>query len=132
MSTPLIHRREFVKRSAVAALSLTALPLPAAEPGEILKAAVIGYTGHGDYGHGLDGIFAGRKNIELVAVADPDETGRKSAAEKIKPRHSYADYREMLEKEKPHLVSVAMRESEHHHEIILACLKAGAHVYSEK
>src|SRR5690348_15253597 len=31
------------------------------------KAAVIGYTGRGDYGHGLDEIFSNRKNIELVA-----------------------------------------------------------------
>ncbi|HTG44449.1 MAG TPA: Gfo/Idh/MocA family oxidoreductase [Verrucomicrobiae bacterium] len=132
MSNHLIHRREFMKWSATAALSVAASGLAAAVPGSALKAAIIGHTGHGDYGHGLDGIFDGRKNIEIVAVADPDETGRKSAMEKIKPHRGYTDYREMLEKEKPNLVSVAMREAAHHHEIILACLKAGAHVYSEK
>jgi len=132
MNTCSMHRREFVKQSAAVAFSLAASSLAAAESGAMLKAAVIGHTGHGDYGHGLDGILTGRKNIDLVAVADPDDTGRKTAMEKIHAHRSYADYREMLEREKPNLVSVAMRESAHHHEIILACLKAGAHVYSEK
>src|SRR3954447_17526368 len=126
MKASLVPRRGFIKMTAAAACSLAASPLISApeETTTKLKAAVIGHTGHGDYGHGLDGIFAGRKNVETVAVADPDEPGRKAAAKKIRPRRSYADYREMLEKEKPHLVSVAMREAEHHHEIILACLNA--------
>jgi len=97
-----------------------------------LKAAVIGHTGRGDYGHGLEGIFLNRPGIELVAVADPDEAGRKKIADKIQAPRSYADYREMLPTEKPQLVSVAMRHGDLHHEIILACLKAGAHVYAEK
>lgn len=45
---------------------------------------------------------------------------------------SYADYRDLLAKEKPDLVSVTMRQSDQHRDIILACLQAGAHVYSEK
>lgn len=97
-----------------------------------LRAAVIGHTGRGDYGHGLEGIFQNRPGIELVALADPDEAGRKKIADKIRASRTYADYREMLAKEKPQLVSVAMRHSDRHHEIILACLKAGAHVYAEK
>jgi predicted dehydrogenase len=134
MKGSLIPRREFMKRSAAAACSLTASPLIAApdEKATRMKAAVIGHTGRGDYGHGLDGIFAGRRNIELVAIADPDEAGRKTAAQKFKPLRSYSDYRELLQKEQPNLVSVAMRQADQHHEIILACLKAGAHVYSEK
>lgn len=38
----------------------------------------------------------------------------------------------MLQKEKPHLVCVAPRWSEQHHEMALAALRAGAHVYLEK
>lgn len=93
---------------------------------------MIGHTGRGDYGHGLEGIFQNRPGIELVALADQEEAGRKKIAEKIRAPRSYADYREMLVKEKPQLVSVAMRHADKHHEIILACLKAGAHVYAEK
>ena len=38
----------------------------------------------------------------------------------------------MLEKERPHLVSIAMRQADQHHEIALAALRAGAHIYGEK
>lgn len=104
----------------------------AAQNGAKFKAAVIGHTGRGDYGHGLESIFGNRLNIELVAVADPDPAGRARIAAKVgAPRH-YADYREMLEKERPGLVSLAMRHADQHHAIALAALKAGAHVYCEK
>ncbi len=104
----------------------------AAQNGAKFKAAVIGHTGRGDYGHGLESIFGNRPNIELVAVADPDPAGRARTAAKIgAPRH-YADYREMLDWERPNLVSLAMRHAHQHHAIALAALKAGAHVYCEK
>src|SRR5262249_36126443 len=96
------------------------------------KAAVIGHTGRGDYGHGLEEIFSNRRNIEVVALADPNAQGRAGTAAKIGAPRSYADYREMLEKERPNLVSIAMRESDQHHVIALATLKAGAHIYCEK
>ena len=97
-----------------------------------LKAAVLGHTGRGDYGHGLEGIFASRPNIELVALADPDPEGRAKTATRIGAARSYSDYRELLEKEKPNLVSIAMRQSDQHHAIALATLRAGAHIYCEK
>jgi len=127
-------RREFIAKTATTATVFASSPLIAAEsePTRKLKAAVIGHTGRGDYGHGLDTIFNTRKNIEVVAVADPDDAGRKRAAEKIGAPRNYADYREMLKREQPQLVSVAMRQADQHHGIILDCLRAGAHVYSEK
>jgi predicted dehydrogenase len=103
-----------------------------AAEGVPLRAAVIGHTGRGDYGHGLEAIFANRPGIELVALADPDAGGRARTATKIGAPRSYADYRELLEKERPQLVSIAMRQSDQHHGIALAALKAGAHLYCEK
>lgn len=97
-----------------------------------LRAAVIGHTGRGDYGHGLESIFGSRPGIEVVALADPDPEGRSKTAARIGAHRQYADFRDLLEKEKPQLVSVAMRHADQHHEIILAALRAGAHVYSEK
>ena len=126
----LSSRRSFLRDISVSA-ALAPGVLRSAEP-TTLRAAVIGHTGRGDYGHGLEGIFQNRPGIELVALADPDEAGRKKIAEKIRASRTYADYREMLAKEKPQLVSVAMRHADQHHEIILACLRAGAHGYAEK
>jgi len=104
----------------------------AAESGGKLKAAVIGHTGRGDYGHGLESIFSNRPNVEVVALADPDSEGRAKTAAKIGAPRSYADYRELLEKERPDLVSIAMRQSDQHHAIAMAALKSGAHIYCEK
>src|SRR5947208_11728856 len=126
-------RRQFMRLACatgvLAAADLTGLCV---EPGAKLKGAVIGHTGRGDYGHGLDGIFNNRPNIDMVALADPDPGGRAGTAAKIGARRSYADYRELLEKERPSLVSIAMRQADQHHVIALAALRAGAHVYCEK
>ena len=121
-----IHRR----RGVAARRGLP--PANAAEAAKPLRAAVIGHTGRGDYGHGLESIFAGRPNVELVALADPDETGRARTTEKIRAPRSYADPVEMLQKEQPQLVSLAMRHADQHHALTMAALRAGAHVYSEK
>jgi len=97
-----------------------------------MKAAVIGHTGRGDYGHGLEDIFANRPGIDLVALADPDPEGRARTAAKIGAPRAYADYRELLTTERPQLVSLAMRHADQHHQIGLAALRAGAHLYCEK
>lgn len=127
---PPLNRRAFVRRMTLAALAAPSLVRAAADAP--LTAAVIGHTGRGDYGHGLDGIFQNRPGIKLVALADPDDAGRARAAKKISAPRQYADYRELLEKERPKLVSVAMRHADQHHAIVLAALRAGAHVYCEK
>jgi predicted dehydrogenase len=126
-------RRQFI-RTVTTASSLLAAGALANGRADIpkLRAAVIGHTGHGDYGHGLESIFAGQPGIELVALADPDPTGRASTAAKIKAPRQYADYRNLLAKEKPNLVSLAMRSANQHHAIALAALRAGAHIYCEK
>ncbi|HXG46063.1 MAG TPA: Gfo/Idh/MocA family oxidoreductase [Methylomirabilota bacterium] len=110
-------------------------PLRAAEPNPPhgpLKAVIIGHTGRGNYGHDLDLAFAGQPGLEVVAVADPVEAGRAQAARRSGALRQYADYREMLERERPHLVSVAPRWTDQHHAMIRAALQAGAHVYAEK
>jgi predicted dehydrogenase len=132
MNSPLHCTRRHFGKQLGAALVVAPFALRAADSATVLKAAVIGHTGSGDYGHGLESIFQNRPGIELVALADPDAAGRARTAEKIKAPRQYADYRELLEKERPNLVSVAMRQSDQHRAIILVALKSGAHVYAEK
>lgn len=129
-------RRQFLKRTAALAMPV-ALPgllsssLSAAE-GKPFRAAIIGHTGAGNYGHGLDMIFTGRPDVEVVAVADADADGRAKAAARNGAARAYADYQEMLNREKPDLVSVAPRWTRQHHAMALAALHAGAHVFLEK
>jgi predicted dehydrogenase len=126
-------RRDFLRNAGAAAILIGAGGLGvAAETPLRLKAAVIGHTGRGDYGHGLEGIFQNRPGIELVALADPDPAGRAKAVAKVGAPRGYGDYREMLAKERPQLVSLAMRQADQHHAIALDVLRAGAHLYCEK
>src|SRR6516164_3404669 len=96
------------------------------------RVAVIGRTGKGNYGHGLDVVWKALDNVEVVAVADPDEPGRAAAAARTGARGAYADYRQMLEKERPQLVSVADRFLDQHRDMVVACARAGASVFLEK
>jgi len=121
-------RREFVAVGGVGLLAST----NAFGQETALRAAVIGHTGRGDYGHGMERVFRGRSGIEVVAVADPDEAGRGRVARFQGIARGYADWRDMLEKERPQLVSVGMRHADQHAEVALGCLRAGAHVYLEK
>jgi predicted dehydrogenase len=97
-----------------------------------LKAAVIGRTGRGDYGHGLDEVWLDLPGVELVAVADDDKAGLAKTASKLKLNRAYVDYRQMLEEVKPDLVAVAPRWLDQHKDMVVAAVENGAHVYMEK
>lgn len=99
---------------------------------KIYRAAAIGATGQGDYGHGLDRVFVDLPGVEFVAIADENAAGLERAAARCGVEHTYTDFRKMLEMEKPDLVSVAMRWPGLHEERIIAAAEAGCHIYSEK
>jgi predicted dehydrogenase len=124
----MIPRRTFLAAAAAAALASQLRADPTARH----RAAIIGATGRGDYGHGLDVIFHNLPNVEVVALADTDEAGRAKAQERTGAKRAYADYHEMLEKEKPTLVSIAPRWTDQHHAMAIASLNAGAHLIMEK
>jgi len=96
------------------------------------RVAVIGRTGKGNYGHGIDVVWKAIDNVEIVAVADPDDKGRADAAKRLGAKNAYADYRKMLDKERPHFVSVADRWLDAHRDMVLACARAGASIFLEK
>ncbi len=128
-----MKRRDFLQHAAAAAVTIAVgARTPWAAVPRTFTAAVIGHTGRGNYGHSLDLIFNDRPGIELIAVADPVEAGRAKAQERLHAPRAYADYREMLEKERPQLVCVAPRWTDQHHAMVGAALAVGAHVYCEK
>jgi predicted dehydrogenase len=130
-----MQRREFLQHAvgtAALAAGLRAQGGAASPAAPTFKAAIIGHTGRGNYGHGLDLLFAHRPEIEVVAVADPNADGRAKAQKRAGARRAYADFREMLERERPQLVSVAPRWTDQHYAMVSAALAVGAHVYCEK
>ncbi|MCC6443592.1 MAG: Gfo/Idh/MocA family oxidoreductase [Armatimonadetes bacterium] len=97
------------------------------------RAAVIGRTDRGGYGHGLDICWLAVPEVELVAVADDDPRGLERAGKRLGVRGRYRDYREMLLRERPDFVSIGPRWVGCHAEMAVACAEAGVKgIYCEK
>jgi predicted dehydrogenase len=125
-----MNRRDFL---FAAPLATTIAPSLLAENPGLRRAAVIGHTGRGNYGHGLDVVWRKIPGIDIVGVADPDEEGRRKAVTRLKVDRGYADYRKMLADTRPEFVSVAPRHPDQHMEMTLAAIEAGVKgVYVEK
>lgn len=71
-----------------------------------LCAVTIAHTGMGNAGHRLHTAFADVPQVTMVAVSDPDPDGRAKFAKESGAKQAYADYTEMLAKEKPDIVVV--------------------------
>ena len=50
------------------------------------RVAIIGHTGHGNYGHYLDRAFEGVEGTEVIALSDPDDEGRNPLSERFSER----------------------------------------------
>ena len=50
---------------------------------EPIRVAIIGRTGHGDYGHSLDLVWLEVPEAKVVAVADDNEAGGAAAAKRL-------------------------------------------------
>jgi predicted dehydrogenase len=97
------------------------------------RAGVIGHTGQGNYGHGLDTCFLGLPGVETVAVADADEAGRERTRGRIGARQAYADYREMLARAELDVVSVGPSYLHEHEAMVVTAAEAGVKaIYCEK
>lgn len=97
-----------------------------------VKVAVIGSTGRGDYGHGLDVMWRDVPECQLVAVADDNPQGLEAAGNRLQVTARYADYRQMLDRERPDVVAIAPRWVDRHAEMALAAAERGIHIYQEK
>ncbi len=96
------------------------------------RVGIIGATKRGDYGHGMDTAFKDLPQFEVVALADQDETGRAAAGKRSGAPRLYADYREMLAKEKLNVVAIGPRWVTDHRAMVTAAAAAGCHIFIEK
>ena len=96
------------------------------------RVGIIGRTGKGNYGHGVDVAFTKLSNVEIVAVADEDAAGRTAAQNRIGAAKAYAGYRDMLAAEKLDIVAICPRWIDQHHAMLMAAAEAGCHIYMEK
>ncbi len=96
------------------------------------RVGIIGHTGRGNYGHGLDRVWLDVPGCQVMAVADPDKNGLAQAMRRTGARRAYRDYRQMLEREKLDIVAVAPRWIDQHCQMVVAAAERGCHIYLEK
>ena len=96
------------------------------------RIGVIGHTGHGNYGHGMDTVWSSIPDCEIVAVADADQQGLAAALRRLSAPKGFADYRKMLDETEPDIVAVAPRWLDQHHDMVVAAADHGCHIYMEK
>ena len=114
-----MNRRHFLALSIASSISMASR----AEE-KMLRVAVIGHTGRGNYGHGLDTMWTQISETEIAAVADADPAGLAATQKKLGGIAGFADCRKMLAEVKPDIVAVAPRFVDEHHDMILAALEA--------
>lgn len=125
-----MNRRQFISTTAVASLALTSR---AADPSAKFRVAVIGHTGRGGYGHGLDTMWLQLPGTEIVAVADADAKGLESALKTLRVTRGFADYRKLLAETRPDIVAIGPRHIDQHRDMSVAAIEAGVRgIYIEK
>jgi predicted dehydrogenase len=125
-----MRRREFLAATVAATVSVAVRGGESAAP---LRVAVIGQTGRGNYGHGLDTMWRRLPETTIVAVADADAKGLEEALKKLGVTRGFHDYRLMLAETKPDIVAIAPRHVDQHRDMILAAVAAGVRgIYLEK
>ena len=101
-----MNRRSFLTAIASATAS-KALALP-----QKRRVAVIGHTGRGNYGHGLDVAWQKIENCQIVGVSDASESGLQEALKRLDLPHGFSQYTEMLKALRPEFVSITHRHAD--------------------
>jgi predicted dehydrogenase len=129
-----LPRRTFVAATAAAFTAVQTARLPGQSPAPArYRVAVIGHTGRGNYGHGMERVWLDVPGAEVVAVADADAQGLAQAVKRLGDPKGYTDYRQMLDEMKPDLVSVAPRWLDQHRDMVVAAAERGVRgIYQEK
>jgi len=129
-----LTRRNFLVAATAAGVAMAGPVVRGAEnPAKKHRTAIVGT---GWWGMNILHVAAASGRCQVVAMADVDRNQLDPAVEDIRkltgdaPR-KYKDYRDLLDREKPDIVIVATPD--HWHPLIMiAAVKAGAHVYVEK
>ena len=96
------------------------------------RIGIIGHTGRGNYGHGVDVVWLEMPNCEIVGVADANEKGLADAVKRLRAPRGFADYRKMLDEVKPDIAAIGPRWLDQHCDMVLAAAERGIHMYMEK
>lgn len=128
-----INRRRFLKVSGVGAAAVSSgvwtgvAAARAKSPNAKLNIACIGTANR------ASADIRGVASENIVALCDIDKNYLDRAAAKFPGARTYADYREMIEKEAGKIDAVVCGTADHHHApASIRAIRAGMHVYCEK
>lgn len=96
-------------------------------PDKKIKCAVIGI---GNMGKNHVRTYSQIADADLIAVADNNKELAKKTAEDYNTRY-YVDYKEMIEAEKPDIVSICV-PTNFHHEVAIYCMNNNVNILLEK
>jgi len=144
MKTKKIHRREFLRGATGAAVGTIGFPhiiCPAAlgKDGRVAPSSriAVGCIGMGGRGTGNMRAFMGRKDVQVVAVCDPDANRRSEACHLVNGHYRsqdcgvYNDFRELVARE--NIDAVCISTPDHWHAIpSIEAAKSGKDVFCEK
>ncbi|EIR32837.1 Gfo/Idh/MocA family protein, partial [Yersinia pestis] len=91
----------------------------------------VGVIGAGFMGAMHARIWQQMYGVEVVGVADPDLSRSEALKPWIPQLNGYEDFNQMLEQEKPDIVSICTKD-DFHLAPALAAAKVGAHIFLEK
>jgi len=128
-----LSRRDFLRGCGAGAAVVSSgvwSQLAAAEsksPNEKLNIACVGTANRA--GANINGC----QSENIVALCDVDKNYLDRAAAKYPGARTYADYREMIEKEAPKIDAVIVATADHNHALAtIRAIRAGKHAYCEK
>ena len=130
MNTYFLTRRQFVKRTAVAASTLS---FPFVSSRNVLGANKrLNIAGIGVGGKGASDI-ENVDNENIYALCDVDEVNAAGTFRKYPQAKRFKDFRRMLEKEGKHIDAVTVSTPDHMHApAALTAMRLGKHVYCQK
>jgi predicted dehydrogenase len=127
------HRRDFLKASGLGLAALSGgvwSQLSAQEstsPNQKLNVACVGTANRA--GANVGGV----EGENIVALCDVDSNYLERSAQRFPNARTYADYREMLDKEAGKIDAVVVSTADHNHApAAIRAIRAGMHVYCEK
>jgi predicted dehydrogenase len=134
VSTSNVNRRLFLSTAATAtATTVLSAGITYAAPEKKWRVGVIGHTGRGNYGHGLDTVWLSLPETKIVGLADADKDGRERTRRKLGMVPGFAEYQQMIKQVQPDIVAVSPRHVDQHRDMVLAAIEGGARgIYCEK
>lgn len=95
------------------------------------RAAVVGDSRGGGYGHAMDTMFQRLDGVRLFGLADLDESGLEKSLLRAGATSGYSDLTALLEAESPDFISVASSSTSNRRSLLKEAMEAGVHVICE-